>query len=89
LISIDCQYKGNDFSRQEGLAALLTPSFPFSFPVAWTNPSPRLHKAMLLPARSRFGEGRSDGRGHQSSAAKKTPAGYWKPSAQPKKGIGR
>jgi len=54
--------------------------------VAWINPSPRLHKAMLLPAHSpasrslaegrRFGEGRSDGRGHPSSAAMKTPAGY-------------
>jgi hypothetical protein len=26
---------------------LPTPSFPFSSPAAWTNPSPRLHKAMF------------------------------------------
>jgi hypothetical protein len=44
----------------------------FSSPKAWANPSPRLHQARLLPARSRsrlpknlfgeqVGEGRSDG----------------------------
>jgi len=31
-------------SQQGGLP---TPSFPFSSPVAWTNPSPRLRQAML------------------------------------------